>query len=361
MKKFIYSIITLVTVLLGCVALNAQEYEPVFNKQNVSMFINGGVQTNLHDWNAPQGAVVNLGVNYQFTPIFGLTGEVGTGINNTRNWYSKSSHFKGFDFDQITAFIDGRVNLMNAFGGFTGEPRVFEIEPFAGIGCGHSFNKASVWRNTALGKVGINFNFNINHRWAINLSPAVIWNLRASNQHFMDQDYAVAQLTAGVTFGFPGYYGGEMERLVYTQTDLKCLNDEINFLREQANTPAVVREVEVVVEKVDTVYVETPVLTNLPVAFNVNSAKLPAYVPELNMIAENTTSETVVTVMGYASEDGDAAYNKALSLKRAEAVKAYLVNHGMKPEQVVVEGNGATEQFGKPRDYNRVVVLTVKR
>lgn len=349
MKKIIFSI--LMTLMLTF-NVSAQDMVPVFNMNNFSIGVNGGVQTNLRDWNWPQGAVAGLTFNHQLTPIIGLTGEVGTGINNRRNWYSGASHFhNGTAFDQLTVFFDGRVNLMNAIAGFTGKPRVCEVEPMLGIGYGHAFVAGPGDLNTILAKAGVNINFNINKHFAINLTPAVIWNLR--KPHVLNTDFAVAQLTAGVTYHIAPYNGGMTERKVYTQTEWDMLNDEINALREANQTVVVEKEVVEVV-RVDTVYVTVP--TEEVVAFNVNSATLPVYVPALDAVAASVDENTMIYVTGYASEDGPAAYNEKLSLRRAMAVKTYLESKGVSSDNIVTEGKGETDQFGT-RPYNRVVVV----
>ncbi|SDH33127.1 OmpA-OmpF porin, OOP family [Pedobacter terrae] len=47
-----------------------------------------------------------------------------------------------------------------------------------------------------------------------------------------------------------------------------------------------------------------------------------------------------VTVNGYASSEGTAAYNMKLSKDRANSVKTYLVNSGVNASQVATKGNG---------------------
>ncbi|HEX7655174.1 MAG TPA: OmpA family protein, partial [Verrucomicrobiae bacterium] len=43
---------------------------------------------------------------------------------------------------------------------------------------------------------------------------------------------------------------------------------------------------------------------------------------------------------GYTDSRGSAVYNLGLSLRRATAVKQYLVEHGVKPEQIVIYAYG---------------------
>jgi len=50
-----------------------------------------------------------------------------------------------------------------------------------------------------------------------------------------------------------------------------------------------------------------------------------------------------VTIVGYADRVGNAAYNEKLSLKRAEAVRAYLVSKGVSAKKLHVVSKGKTQ------------------
>ena len=63
--------------------------------------------------------------------------------------------------------------------------------------------------------------------------------------------------------------------------------------------------------------------------------ELAAKIKEVNL-------ETVIST-GYTDSFGSAAYNKKLSLRRAEAVKAYLVDQGVPADKVYLEGKGKTD------------------
>ncbi len=79
----------------------------------------------------------------------------------------------------------------------------------------------------------------------------------------------------------------------------------------------------------------------------------------LNKLASylKNNPEAKVQIIGYADATGSAKYNYFLGLKRAQAVKAYLVKHGVDPEQVVAtsfgEENPIAINFNPDGSWNR--------
>ena len=72
----------------------------------------------------------------------------------------------------------------------------------------------------------------------------------------------------------------------------------------------------------------------------------------------------VVIAIGHTDGIGSDAYNQKLSVRRAEAVKAYMVSKGIEPNRVYTEGKGkkqpvASNATKEGRQKNRRVELEV--
>jgi OmpA-OmpF porin, OOP family len=90
----------------------------------------------------------------------------------------------------------------------------------------------------------------------------------------------------------------------------------------------------------------------------------PAAVDYLDRIAEIIKADPNmhVQVQGHTDNVGSKAYNDALSIRRAQAVKTYLVNRGVQEERLRIEGFGfskpvATNDTAEGRALNRRVEL----
>jgi OOP family OmpA-OmpF porin len=58
----------------------------------------------------------------------------------------------------------------------------------------------------------------------------------------------------------------------------------------------------------------------------------------------------VILAIGHADRIGGAGYNQKLSVRRANAVKQYLVEKGIAPNRIYADGKGETQPLTKPAD-----------
>jgi len=57
----------------------------------------------------------------------------------------------------------------------------------------------------------------------------------------------------------------------------------------------------------------------------------------------------VILAVGHTDSVGSAAYNQKLSMRRAEAVKAYLIGKGVSPSRISISGKGETQPVADNR------------
>jgi outer membrane protein OmpA-like peptidoglycan-associated protein len=111
------------------------------------------------------------------------------------------------------------------------------------------------------------------------------------------------------------------------------------------------------------------IILNMPgdVTFDVDSAALrPAFFDVLDSVALvlEEYDRTVLVVDGHTDSTGSDAYNRALSVRRANTVAEYLVNRGIRPVRIEAYGYGeqypvASNENEAGRRLNRRVELTL--
>ena len=74
------------------------------------------------------------------------------------------------------------------------------------------------------------------------------------------------------------------------------------------------------------------------------SSLLPSSIPELKRVAKIIVANDLkVEISGHTDSDGEEEDNQALSEKRAEAVKEFLINEGCNPDKIITIGYGETK------------------
>ena len=316
-----------------------------------------------------------FGIGKQLTPIFGL-GIQGMGYVNT------SASKTAFDASEVSLL--GKVNLMNLFGGYTGEPRVFEIETVSGIGSLHYYQNGPGDTNSWSTRLGLNLNFNLGEEkaWTLGIKPAIVYDMQGDFSRAKSRfnaNNASFELTAGLTYHFMSSNGRHhfTNARPYDAMEVAELNDAVNGLRSQLNDKdmqldnAMQQASNLQKELADcrsqAANVETVVKNNrIPesiVTFRQGKSAVDAsQLPNVERVATYMKKhpEAKVIIKGYASPEGNLAFNEKLAKARAEAVKNILVRkYKIDDTRIASEGQGIGDMFSEP-DWNRVSICTIE-
>lgn len=376
MKKFII----VSAFALGAFTANAQTGETALQGtkfgDNWSIGINAGAVTPLTHSSFFKDArpAFGFGIAKQLTPVFGL-GIQGMGYVNTTQ--SKTA------FDASDVSLLGKINLMNLFGGYQGTPRLFEIEALAGMGWLHYYMNGPGDQNSWSTRFGMNLNFNLGEAkaWTLGVRPAIVYDMEgdfnAAKSRF-NVNNAAFELTAGITYHFMTSNGTHHFTNVkpYDPVEIANLNSAVNDLRSQVNIKdnqlinanqqvnALQSELNECRNKV--VPVETVVKNNrIPesiITFRQGKSVVDAsQLPNVERVASymNKHVNTTVVIKGYASPEGNLAFNEKLAKARAEAIKTILVKkYKIDAARITAEGQGIGDMFSEP-DWNRVSICTI--
>ncbi|EOA56399.1 hypothetical protein HMPREF1214_03217 [Bacteroides sp. HPS0048] len=376
MKKFII----VSAFALGAFTANAQTGETALQGtkfgDNWSIGINAGAVTPLTHSSFFKDArpAFGFGITKQLTPVFGL-GIQGMGYVNTTQ--SKTA------FDASDVSLLGKVNLMNLFGGYQGSPRLFEIEALAGMGWLHYYMNGPGDQNSWSTRFGMNLNFNLGETkaWTLGVRPAIVYDMEGdfnTAKSRFNVNNAAFELTAGITYHFMTSNGTHHFTKVkpYDPVEIANLNSAVNDLRSQVNNKdnqlinanqqvnALQSELNECRNKV--VPAETVVKTSrIPesiITFRQGKSVVDAsQLPNVERVASymNKHVNTTVVIKGYASPEGNLAFNEKLAKARAEGIKTILVKkYKIDPARITAEGQGIGDMFSEP-DWNRVSICTI--
>ena len=376
MKKFII----VSAFALGAFTANAQTGETALQGtkfgDNWSIGINAGAVTPLTHSSFFKDArpAFGFGITKQLTPVFGL-GIQGMGYVNTTQ--SKTA------FDASDVSLLGKVNLMNLFGGYQGTPRLFEIEALAGMGWLHYYMNGPGDQNSWSTRFGMNLNFNLGEAkaWTLGVRPAIVYDMEGdfnTAKSRFNVNNAAFELTAGITYHFMTSNGTHHFTKVkpYDPAEIADLNSAINDLRSQVNNKdnqlinanqqvnelqSELNECRNKVVPVETV-VKTSRIPESIITFRQGKSVVDAsQLPNVERVASymNKHVNTTVVIKGYASPEGNLAFNEKLAKARAEAIKTILVKkYKIDAARITADGQGIGDMFSEP-DWNRVSICTI--
>lgn len=372
----------MLAVIFASLSLNAQTVEYSKFTDNFYVGVNTGAAGWLHPHTINHSTFLNsihsvsgVRVGKYITPVVGFELDMEVGMANHNKFV-----------DHTTFGGNLMINLNNAIHGYLGEPDKVEVVPFVGIGWHHTYGDKSLVTNNIASKFGsqVNFNMGKEKKWQINVIPSINYIMtdngfgQMTGQPRFDAHRATVNIQVGVTYKFKNHTGKHnfvhhhsLCKYKYTKDDyeklLKTVAERDTLLKKAYNTNKnltnSLKEKQAEIDKLNAreMTVVENVNVNSAVGFEIGKADI-HYTQKaglLNLVEMVKGSDTKLVVVGYAdAKTGSKSRNLKLSEMRANAVKKFLVDNGVKEENVTVEFKGDTEQMYSENEVNRVVVLT---
>ena len=316
-----------------------------------------------------------------FTPSVGLSAEGNFLFGNKARGHQLTDPSL---FHAMQAHLLGTINFSNAFGGYTGTPRSFEVIGLAGIGMSHNFGTkkelgTDIQLNMLSSKFGLDFawNFGSEKEWQFYVEPAIVYELAGAmkNQKVQyNSNYSNLELSVGVNYYFKTSNGTHhfLNITECDQREIDALNNTINSLRDKnAADQAKIAQLQAEIARLqkalkdcenkpapEATY-ETPTIPS--VFYNVNKSLITKQQAENVAVAAQILKnhpELKLNIKGYASPEGRAKKNQELSVRRANAVKDLLVKkYGIDESRITAEGCGTTKEKYETYENNRVAML----
>lgn len=370
MKK----IFTLFAGLMAAATLSAQTVLESKTFDNVYIGINGGLATKAtgHAWLKDMNPNAGLRIGRNFTPVFGLAAESNVYFKNT------NGHTTGTVVNGMNTSLLGTTNLTNLFGGYKGEPRLFELTALYGLGWGHVFGHPTkdYKADMLTSKAALDFGFNLGQKkaWQLYIEPAMIWALNGNGYQGVKYDVnrASFQLNVGLVYKFKNSNGSHnfVVAELRDQAEIDILNNKINDLRDElagkddeiADMDRQIAELKQ--QLADCQNQTTTACERLQpvVIFRQGKSTIDrAQYASIELIAKymKDNQDAKVEIKGYASPEGSAKFNQKLSQARAEAVKKALVKrYNISADRIEAKGMGATNKLSERVEFNRVATFS---
>ena len=305
----------------------------------------------------PQAAVA---IGKWFTPGMGLR------VKASGLWGKEL----GNSFKYWNAQGQALFNISNMIWGYNPN-RLWDAIPFAGAGIARncSTNLYSMGLS-----VGLLNEFKINKKFAINLELGynrlendftVSGGMTNNGERGWDSHANYLYAEVGVTFNLGKATWKKTPDVdaikALSQSQIDALNAQLSDEKaENARLRSELANKKEAPAKVVKEFATTPV----SVFFNLNKSEIASKkdlvnVAELANYAKSNGAKLVVT--GYAdSATGKAAYNRALSQKRAERVANELVKLGVDRNNIIVNAKGGVDTLVPPSHNRRVIVEIAK-
>ena len=318
-----------------------------------------------------------------FTPSVGLAGEGRFLFGNKLYGHQLTDPSL---FHAMEGNLLGTINFSNAFGGYTGSPRPFEVIGLAGIGFLHNFGTTDKGQfpsnyqiNMLTSKFGLDlaWNFGSEKEWQFYVEPALIYAIGGAKKFDKIQynsNRAAVELNVGINYYFKTSNGTHhfLNITECDQREIDALNNTINDLRNKnAADQAKIAQLQAEIARLTKALrdcenkpapeppFEAPTIPS--VFYNVNKSLITKQQAENVAVAAQILKnhpELKLNIKGYASPEGRAKKNQELSVRRANAVKDLLVKkYGIDESRITAEGCGTTKDKYETYENNRVAML----
>lgn len=397
MKK--YFMMLAATMLTATVS--AQNTAITANKfgDNWYIGVNGGFATPMQKFGGYgffKGFSSNAGlrVGKNLTTVFGLALEGNAYLGSNEHSMMKTKTFVSL----MDVNLLGTFNLSNAFAGYAGEPRFFEVIALGGFGWSHFFGTRGIHVldefipinkvNGISSKVALDFALNLgaDKAWQVYLEPAAVFALNnwangnaVKDDMKYDSRYGYFQLNVGVNYKFGCSNGTHnyASAQLRNQGEINNLNARINELRNTIQTKdGQITERDNRIEELETALDECKKRPNQTVVveevkketflqpiviFGQGKSTIdPAQYASIEMIAKymRNHKDSKILVRGFASPEGNPELNQKLSVARAVSVMTALINkYHIASDRITIEGMGATDKLSEEIDFNRVAMF----
>ena len=360
--------------------------------------INAGVATPMNkfrfnlgggeDYGFMKGVSPEFGVRVgkNLTTVFGLALDINNYFGNksdSKSMFGSKTFFNATDFDILSTW-----NLSNAFGGYQGQPRNFEVIALVGGGYSRAWAEKKGGINA---KAALDFAFNLgaDKQWQVYIEPGVVFGqpvpLYANPFRKVEflfngkKTNGAFSLKAGFNYKFGNSNGSHNYKIaeLRDQSEIDALNAKINELRSDvdakngkiaadAQTIADLKKkladcearptTAAVVEKTVNETVLQPIVIFRQGKSTIDAAQYAS----VEMVAKYMKNhpESKVLVKGYASPEGNAELNQKLSEARATSVaNALIKRYKISKDRITTQGLGATSEISEENDFNRVAMF----
>ena len=379
----------MLAVSMMTASVSAQNTAVTANKAGDNWYIgvNAGVATpvmKINDFGRFKGFSPELGVRVgkNLTTVFGLALDINNYFGNKSNaksMFGSKTFVNATDFDILTTW-----NLMNAFGGYQGQPRKFEVIALAGGGYSRAWAEKVGGINAKLA-FDLALNLGSDNQYQLYVEPGVVLGqpypiyanpFRKIETVAGKKWNGALSLKVGFNYKFGTSNGTHNFKIaeLRDQAEVDALNAKINELRGDVDAKngqlnaanqtindlkkklaeCEARPTQIVEEKKETLL--QPIVIFRQGKSTIDAAQYAS----VDMVAKYLKNhpESKVLVKGYASPEGKAELNQKLSEARATAVaNALIKRYKISKDRITTQGLGATSEISEENDFNRVAMF----